>query len=121
MDTKTIAEDMAALFKAGKSQEIGHKYWADDVVSIEAGGPEGMDPVAHGRAAVQAKNTWWADNHEVENATADGPFVNGDQIAFRCEMDVKVKASGQVMHMKEICLYALKDGKIAEERFLYGA
>ena len=120
MDIKEVAADMAALFKAGKGEEVGHKYWSDEVVSIEAGGPEGMDPVSKGRAAVEGKGQWWQANHEVENLAVEGPFINHGHVAFRFEMDVKVKASGQAMHMTEIALYTFKDGKIVEERFLYG-
>lgn len=120
MDTKTIAHDMAALFKAGKGEDVGPKYWSDDIVSVEAGMPGGMDPVSRGRAAVEAKSKWWNDHHEVQNAASEGPFVNGDQVVFRFETDIKVKDSGQLMHMTEIALYTLKDGKITEERFFYG-
>ena len=35
-------------------------------------------------------------------------------------MDVTVKESGQRMQMDEIGLYTVRDGKIAEERFLFG-
>jgi hypothetical protein len=34
MSTQAIAEDLVALCKAGKFDEAGEKYWADDVVSI---------------------------------------------------------------------------------------
>ena len=47
--TKTIAEDFVALCKAGKADEAGERYWADDVVSIE---PSGSMPPAHGKTAV---------------------------------------------------------------------
>src|SRR5579875_1835655 len=102
MSIQDVAADMAALFKAGDFHTPGEKYWAEEVVSIEPMAPGGADPVSRGKAAVQAKGQWWADNHEVENHTTEGPYVNGDQAAFRFEMDVKVKASGHVMHMREL-------------------
>ena len=119
MDTRTVADEMAALFKSGQGQEVGTRFWADDIVSLEPSGPPGMDPAARGRAAVEAKGAWWTENHEVLNATTEGPFVNGDQIGFRFELDVKVKATSQTLHMVEIALYTLKNGKIVEEKFLY--
>ena len=33
----------------------------DDVVSVEAGGPPGMDPVSRGKAAAAAKGEWWSN------------------------------------------------------------
>ncbi len=120
MSTTDAAKDILALCKAGKFEECGRKYWAEDVVSIEPGAPPGMDPVARGKAAVEAKGQWWADNHETQNMEVEGPYVNGDQFTCRFRMKVKVKATGQIMDMDEHALYTLKDGKIVEERFFYG-
>ncbi len=39
MTTADIAADLVALCREGKFAESGEKYWADDVVSIEAGAP----------------------------------------------------------------------------------
>ena len=120
MSTKEIAEDIVAMNKAGQFHECGEKYWAEDVVSVEPGGPEGMDPVSKGKDAARAKGQWWADNHETSDLEVEGPYVNGDQFTCRFKMKVKVKATGDVMDMDEHALYTIKDGKIAEERFFYG-
>ncbi len=116
MDIRAIAADMVAMTKAGNFN-IGEKYWADDVVSVEA-----MDgPMARleGKEAVTGKSAWWYANHEVHGTTTDGPYVNGDQIAIRWTMDITNKELGQRMQMDEVALYTIKDGKIAEERFFY--
>ena len=34
MSTQDIANDLVALCKAGKFDEAGEKYWADDVLSV---------------------------------------------------------------------------------------
>jgi ketosteroid isomerase-like protein len=120
MDTKDVALGIIAMLKAGKFEECGETYWADDVVSTEPGGPPGIDPVSRGKVAVEAKSKWWADNHETEDLQIEGPYVNGDQFTCRFKMKVKVKASGQVMDMDEHALYTLKDGKIVDEKFFYG-
>lgn len=117
MGTKEIADDIVALAKAGDFDAIGQKYWADNVVSIEA-----MDgPMARieGKAGVQGKSDWWNSAHEVHGAETYGPFVNGDQFAVRWVMDVTQKESGQRIQMDEVALYTIKDGKIVEERFFY--
>ncbi len=115
MMIKDIANDFVAMAKAGDSAGIGEKYWAENVVSIEA-----MDgPMARieGIAAARAKTEWWDANHDVTNLETFGPYVNGDQIAIRWIMDVMMKQNGQTMHMEEMALYTIKDGKIAEEKF----
>lgn len=121
MSTQDIANDLVALCRAGDFDAAGEKYWADDVVSIEAGGPPGMDPVSRGKDAVRAKGEWWAGAHEVRGFQAEGPYVNGDQFIVRFKMDLTVKASGEQISMDETALYTVKDGRIVEERFFYGS
>jgi ketosteroid isomerase-like protein len=120
MNTQQIANDLVALCKAGKLDEFGDKYWAEDVTSVEAAGPPGADLTARGKAAVKGKGAWWYDNHEVHSTGVEGPYVNGDQFAVRYSIDFTVKASGQRLQMTEVALYTVRDGKVVEERFFYG-
>jgi ketosteroid isomerase-like protein len=117
MNTQDIAADFTALCAAGQFDEAGEKYWADDVVSLEAM-PGDMARVA-GKAAVRGKGEWWNSAHEVHGSKVEGPYVNGDQFVVRFTMDLTQKASGQRMTMDEVGLYTVKDGKIVEEKFLY--
>ncbi|MFM9978222.1 MAG: SnoaL-like domain-containing protein [Sphingomonadaceae bacterium] len=117
--TNDIAHDFAALCKEGKFDEAGEKYWSPDIVSVEAGGAEGMDPVSRGIDAVRDKGAWWYENHEIHSAEVSGPNINGDQFVLRFKMDVTNRPSGQRMQMDEDALYTVKDGKIVEERFFY--
>lgn len=120
MTTQDIAQAVAALCKDGKFAEAAATWWADDVVSIEA--TPGDMAVVTGRAAAEAKTAWWAANHEVHGFAVEGPFVNGDQFTLIFAMDVTPKTGpmdGQRMEMREVGLYTLCNGKIAEERFFY--
>jgi len=119
MTVAEIAHDLVAICKTGDFATPGQKYWADDVVSVEAGGPAGMDPASHGKAAAIAKGEWWTNAHTVNGAEVHGPYINGDQFTVRFVMDVTVKDSGERHTMDEIALYTIKNGKIAEERFFY--
>jgi hypothetical protein len=116
MNTQEIAHDLVALCKEGKFDEAGEKYWADDVVSVEAMGDEAE---SHGKSAARAKGEWWAGAHDVHGVEVEGPYVNGDEFAVRFVMDITVKETGQRNKMDEVAFYRLKDGKIAEERFFY--
>ena len=116
MDVQAIAADFVAMSKAGNSSGIGEKYWAEDVVSMETPNAGPMARI-QGIAAARAKTEWWDANHDVTNVETFGPYVNGDQFAIRWIMDVTMKDSGQTMHMEEVALYTIKDGKIAEEKF----
>ena len=117
MTIQEIAADLVALCKAGKFDEAGEKYWADDVVSVEAM-PGDMARLT-GKDAARAKGEWWATNHEVHAFEVTGPFVNGDQFAVGFKMDLTPKATGERTTMDEVGLYTVRDGKIAEERFFY--
>ncbi len=117
MDTRTLANEIVTLFKAGKYVEVGDRYWADEVVSVESMTPPGMAPASRGISAVRAKSKWFYDNNEVTPVGIEGPYVNGDQFSVKLISDIKMKASGEVHHMVEIALYTLKDDKIVEERF----
>ena len=116
MNTQEIAHDLVALCQQGKFDQAGEKYWADDVLSVEAMGEEAE---SRGKQAARAKGEWWANNHEVHGVKVEGPYVNGEEFTVRFVMDMTVKSNGQRMTMDEIALYQLRDGKIAEERFFY--
>jgi ketosteroid isomerase-like protein len=118
MNTQEIAKDLASMCAQGKFNESGDKYWAEDVVSVEAGGQG--DPVSRGKAAAKAKGDWFMNAHDIHDVKVEGPWVNGDQFGIRFTMDMTNKESGQRMKMDEIGVYTVKDGKIAEERFFYG-
>lgn len=115
--TEDVAKGLAALCQAGKFDEAGETYWADDIVSIEAA-PGDMARVA-GKAAVKGKGEWWAANHEVHSSQVTGPYLNGDQFTLGFKMELTPKATGQRITMDEIALYTVKDGKVVEERFFY--
>jgi len=116
MSIQEIAHDLVAMCRDGKFAESGEKYWADDVLSVEAMGEMAE---ARGKDALRAKGEWWFGAHDVHSVEVGGPYINGEQFMVRFTMDITVKQSGQRMQMDEIGLYTVKDGKIAEERFFY--
>ena len=117
MNTHEIAKSFTELCKAGKFDEAGHKFWADDVVSIEP--MTGEMARLQGRKAVEGKGKWWADNHAVHSVKVDGPFVNGDEFTVGFEMEVTPKGKPRTT-MREIGLYKVKNGKVVEEKFYLG-
>lgn len=117
MDTATIAREFTDMCAAGDFAEAGEAFWADDVVSLEPM-PGDMARV-EGREAVARKGEWWFENNEVHGFEVEGPFVFEDQFAVRFSMDV-TPSGGERTTMDEVALYTVRDGKIVEERFLYG-
>ncbi len=103
--TQAVAENREADYQS---------YWADDIVSLEPDGPMAR---VEGREALLEKHAWWSANAEVHDSSTEGPFVSSDQFAVRYEMDVTM--DGERTQMKEVGMYTVRDGKIAEERFFY--
>jgi ketosteroid isomerase-like protein len=112
-----IAREFTALLQANKHEEAAARFNAPDIVSIEA--MDGPMARVQGATAVKAKGEWWTANHTVHDASAEGPFVNGDQFVVAFRIDVTPKDTGQRVVMDEAGLYTVKGGKIVEERFFY--
>ena len=119
MSTADIANDLVALCRAGKNMEAIEKYYADDIVSVESASSPEMPAEMKGIDAIKGKNQWWLENHEIHNATANGPFVGENQFAVEFSFDVTNKPSGRRMQMSEMALYTVKNGKIVHEHFYY--
>ncbi len=117
MTSAEVARAFTDMLRTGDHHGAAARFNAPDIVSIEA--MDGPMARVQGTAAVAAKGQWWADNHEVANGVTKGPYINGDQFAVHFSMDVKTKATGETMHMEEVGLYTVKDGKIVEEKFMY--
>ncbi|MBC7841462.1 MAG: nuclear transport factor 2 family protein [Gemmatimonadaceae bacterium] len=93
--------------------------YSPDIVSIEAGAPEGQSREAHGLEAVLAKGQWWSDNHEVHSAVINGPFPHDDRFIVHMKYDVTFKPTGKRFPMEEGAHYTVRDGKIVKEEFFY--
>lgn len=120
MDTRAVAAEFTRLCKAGQFDEAGHRFWSENVVSLEA--MDGPMSRCTGKKELQAKGQWWYENNEIHGFETEGPFVNGDQFALRFTIDVTPKTgeqAGKRVQMTEIGLYTVKDGQVVEERFLY--
>jgi ketosteroid isomerase-like protein len=114
MNTQEIAHDLVALCKQGKFDQAGEKHWADDVLSVEAGGEQAE---SRGKSAVRAKGEWWNNTFRVDDVKVEGPYVNGDAFIVRFAIATTNKETGEKAAMDETALYRVRDGKIAEERF----
>lgn len=121
MAIQELAKDFVRLCQEGQFEEAGRRYWSERIVSLEP--MEGPMARSEGLKAVEAKGAWWYQNHEVHQVASDGPYVHGNQFAVKFTMDVTPKigeAAGRKLHMEEIGLYTVQDGKIVEERFFFG-
>jgi hypothetical protein len=118
MTSQDVAKSFTDLCRAGKFDEAGKKFWAEDVVSIE---PMSGDMARlQGRKACEDKGKWFVDNHEIHSVKVEGPYMNGDEFTVEFEMDLTPKGKSRTT-MREIGLYKLKGGKVVEEKFYFNA
>lgn len=120
MDTKQIGVRLVELCRQGKLDQAITELYSNEIESVEASGPPGMDLTARGKEAVIAKGQWWSANNEVHSIVAEGPFPLGDKFAVYFNFDITNKPSGQRIAMKEVALYTTANGKIVREEFMYG-
>ena len=111
-----IAQSLVDLCRAG---EFEHPY--DTLFAAHAKSVEGTGEVSDGLAAIKAKGEEWGQNNTVHGFTVNGPFVGIDQFAVHFILDITPKRTGERMSFAEVGVYTVADGKIVEEKFLYGA
>ena len=119
MTTMEIAKRLVDLCRQGKNAEALDTLFSDDVVSVEAGVPPGMEREAKGLAVAKAKGEWWVANHEIHSASVTGPWPHDDRFVVGFQYDVTNKPSGKRMKMDEVGLYFIRNGKIVREEFFY--
>jgi ketosteroid isomerase-like protein len=119
MNTMDIAKQLVELCRQGKIKEAIDTLFADEIVSVEAGAPPGMEREARGIAALRAKSEWWLANHEIHSAAVTGPWPHDDRFVVGFQYDITNKPSGQRMNLDEVALYYVRNGKIVREEFFY--
>jgi hypothetical protein len=119
MTTLELGTKLVALIRDGKNQEAMETLYAPDIVSVEAGGPPGMNREVQGIPACVTKGQQFRERVEVHTMTVEGPFPHGDRFAIFLAYDATPKAGGPRMTMKEVGLYTVASDKIVREEFFY--
>ena len=114
--TEELGRTLVSLFNQNKADDWIKGVWSKDVESIE-----GTGQVARGREQILSKWDWWTSNHEVMGASAEGPYVGATGFAAKFQLHVKDKSTGADMHMTEVAVYTVKNGKITREEFMYSS
>ena len=118
MTTQEIADRLVMLCRKGDFGAAQSELFADDAVSMEAFASPDFEKETKGRNAIKEKGEKWNSmGKERHGVTVSDPLVAGNSFAITMHMDVTMKEGGK-MDMKELCVYKVKDGKIASEEFL---
>lgn len=119
---RQVGEALVTHCRQGKNQEAMDALYHNDIVSVEAmampGSPSSRE--TKGVEACKKKGQMWQSMNEVHSATIEGPFMHGeDRFAIYFSYDITPKATGKRMHMMEVGVYWVKDGKVTREEFYY--
>lgn len=119
MSTQEIAAKLADYCRKGDYETAQKELYADDAVSIEPEESPGFARETKGLPAIQEKmKSFRGMVEESYGHTVSEPVVAGNAIAFKFDMDVKMKGRER-MAMSELCVYEVKDGKVVSERFFW--
>jgi ketosteroid isomerase-like protein len=115
--TQEIATRLADLVGKGEFDAAQRELFAEDAVSIEPHPTDNFPRETRGlRAILEKGRKWQSMLGTVHSCSASTPLVAGNAIAMTLAMDVTMKGGGR-MQLAEICVYEVKDGKIASEQF----
>lgn len=111
-----IGADVAAMIRSQTPDfEIFEKWWdLDRIVSIE-----GCGTTWTGRGALEEKHREWHGANEVLRCTVRGPFVGGSGFSLFFGLEIRDRASGDVIKADEIAVYTVENGKVVREEFMY--
>jgi hypothetical protein len=118
MTTQEIATRLVELCRMGQYETAQRELFADDAVSIE---PEGnpMSGKVEGLEGIVTKgHHFMAMVEEIHGGTVSDPVIAGNVFSVAAVLDATYKGRGRML-MEEICVYKVKDGKIAQEQFVY--
>lgn len=117
MNTQQVAERLVALCRKGEISKAMEELYADEIVSIE---PEhAPTKSAKGKKAVLEKGKQFASMiEERHGGSFSDPIVSGRYFSAAMMLDATFKGMGR-MKLEEICVYEVKDGKIAWEQFYF--
>nr|WP_321222471.1 SnoaL-like domain-containing protein [uncultured Psychroserpens sp.] len=117
MNTKDVAQKWAQYCREGKNLDCVNDLYADDVVSKEM--PGMPNEIISGKQNVWNKSKQWLESVKDFHASEIGePVVAGNFFTAKMSFDCTFKEGGR-QQMEEVCVYEVKDGKIASEQYFY--
>ena len=117
MTTQEIANRLVELCRQGDFEKAQADLFADDVVSLEQSASQAFEKETKGIAAIKEKGEKWNSMvEEMKSMTVSDPLLAANSFAVTMHMNVVMKGAGP-MDMTELCVYKVKDGKIASEEF----
>lgn len=117
MDTREIANKLVDYCKRGDWAGAHSELYAKDAISVEPYETPDYDKETRGLDGIRKKGEKFDSSVEkFHQIDVSDPLIAGNSIAFTLTMDMSIKGKGR-MKSPELCVYEVKDGKIASEHF----
>lgn len=117
MKTNEIAQRLIALCREAKWETAQKELFAADAVSIEPHATPAFEKETRGLPAIIEKGRKFTAMVEaMYGIKVSEPLVAGKSFACSMTLDMTMKRQGRIS-MTELCVYTVKDGKIASEQF----
>jgi hypothetical protein len=117
MTTQEIANRLVEYCRKGEFEAAQKELYAQDAISIEPHSTPDFEKETRGLKSILEKGKKFEAMVENSHGTEiSEPVIAGNSFAFSLHMDVTMKGQGR-MDMTELCVYKVKDGKIASEEF----
>jgi hypothetical protein len=117
VSTQQVASRLHELCSKGEFEAAQKELFADDAVSIEMQASPDFPKETKGLKSILEKGKKWSSAVEqVHSVSATKPSVAGNAFAMTLTMDVTFKGRGRTK-LEEICVYTVKNGKVASEQF----
>ncbi|MEO1516099.1 MAG: nuclear transport factor 2 family protein [Bacteroidota bacterium] len=119
MSTQEIANKWKEYCESASWDKAYEELYADNCVSIEMDGAEGLPHKVEGIDGIKKKGEQW--NQMVEafyGMEIEGPIVAGDHFTASMKMDIHMKGRDRQVD-EEIALFRVENGKIVSEQFFY--
>lgn len=117
METHEIARKLVDYCRRGDWDGAHQELYADDAKSIEPFDTPEYPKEVNGMDAIREKGKQFdASVEKCHHIDVSEPLIAGNSIAFVLTMDMTFKGKGR-MKSPELCVYEIKNGKIASERF----
>jgi ketosteroid isomerase-like protein len=118
MTTPEIAGRLVELCSTNQNRKAYEELFAQDAVAV--------DSLAHTQGRTTEGLTNLLANHDqfesgieaVHGGHVSQPLVAGNFFTVEMSLDATMK-DGNRMHMEEVVVYEVKDGKIVKEQFFY--
>ncbi len=118
MSIKEIADKLVELCRKGDFKTAQKELFANDAMSMEPYATPAFEKETTGLDAIIEKGEKFDSMvDEMHSMEVSDPIVADNSFACTITMDVTMKESGH-MHMTELCVYEVKDGKIVKEQFI---